>query len=357
MNHNEEHLARPRQPVLPSFSTRTLHHPSFLPLYMAAGFAHHHIDFSNPTVLPIIPNEFFYTDPTLTCGRRIPNIVSDLGVFDCFQLNTPPPVMSACVAPPNCPDPFRSGPHLTRNLGSTRWRLNPIHPPVQPSRAILQLTQDEDQAITNLLKLHHQEPRQSDEIQMDVSGVVEPQVASNPCLVFSHPKPLVPTEEALTPSCSDDVQHPMKTGLGNQSQQGRGWSDVELEAADTLLSGFSVSEEDRVWSQCRQNSTLPDPQPYQYNKDLPISTETCQESEALPALTATNAPQNGTGYIRFTCVTEGGGAGWANLRSAEDRGASGDCAQVREWTLSDLEGDAVHVLLSLGDMGTLDILQ
>lgn len=192
---------------------------------------------------------------------------------------------------------------------------------------------------------------------MDVSGVAEPQVASNPCLVFSHPKPLVPTEEALTPSCSDDVQHPMKTGLGNQSQQGRGWSDVELEAADTLLSGFSVSEEDRVWSQCRQNSTLPDPQPYQYNKDLSISTETCQESEALPALTATNAPQNGTGYIRFTCVTEGGGAGWVNLRSAEDRGASGDCAQVREWTLSDLEGDAVHVLLSLGDMGTLDILQ
>ncbi|AWO97592.1 putative histone deacetylase complex subunit SAP25 [Scophthalmus maximus] len=75
-------------------------------------------------------------------------------VFEFFRLNTPPPVMSACLAPPSRPDPFRSGSHPTRDLGSTDWRLNHIRSSAQPSRAILQLTWEEDQAITNLLKLH-----------------------------------------------------------------------------------------------------------------------------------------------------------------------------------------------------------
>lgn len=36
---------------------------------------------------------------------------------------------------------------------------------------------------------------------------------------------------------------------------------------------------------------------------------------------------------------------------------SGDFSEVKERTLSDSEGDAVHVLLSLGDMGALDSMQ
>lgn len=40
---------RSRQPTLPPYSNRTLHHPSFMPQYMAAAFAHHHTDFTNQT--------------------------------------------------------------------------------------------------------------------------------------------------------------------------------------------------------------------------------------------------------------------------------------------------------------------
>ncbi|XP_040887358.1 uncharacterized protein LOC121177196 isoform X2 [Toxotes jaculatrix] len=359
MNSREGNMSRPRRPVLPPLSTRTLHHPSFLPLYVAAGFAHTDAACNSQTAHPIIPTAFFYTDPTMSRGRRIPNRVSDLGVFDRLQLNTPPPVMSACLAPPNRRDPFRSGPHPIRDLGSPEWRMNPIHLPVQPSRTIVQLTQEEDQAITNLLKLHHQGARQGDDTltaaQMDFSSVVEPPVDFNPCLFLSHSKSMDPTsaEDVYKPLCCD-VQYPRKAGL---LQQGRGWSDMELEAADTLLSCFSLTEEDRIWVQCHQKSAvmLPDHVPYQ-NKDLPINTETQQESEALPTLKASHSTQNDISNTRFSCVSENGEPGWRDFRSAEDRGVSGDFSKVRERMLSDSEGDAVHVLLSLGDMGTLDIL-
>ncbi|XP_039997398.1 uncharacterized protein LOC120797636 isoform X2 [Xiphias gladius] len=358
MNDSEGHLAGPRRPVVPPFSTRTLHHPSFLPLYMAAGFAHPHGDCNDRAVLPITPAEFFYTDPAMSCGRRIPNIV-----FDCLRLNTPLPVMSACLAPPTRPDPFKSGPHPTRDLGSPKWRMNPVHSPVRPSRAVLQLTQEEDQAITNLLKLHHQEPGQSDETltaaPMDFSSVAEPPVDLNPCPFLTHPKPMdfTSAEEVYKPPCSD-VQYPRMAGLGSQLQRGRGWSDMEFEAVDTLLSRFSVMEEDRIWGKCHQKSavTLPDAPPYQHYKDLPVGTENRQESAALPALKATHSPQSDIGYIRLTCVSENGEPGWGEFRSVEDRSVSGDFSEVRERMLSDSEGDAVHVLLSLGDMGTLDIL-
>ncbi|XP_063757359.1 histone deacetylase complex subunit SAP25-like [Eleginops maclovinus] len=108
-------LQRPRQHTLPPFSNRTLNHPSFMPVYMAAGLAHQDGDCSQ-TVHPLGPEDFFYSDPNVTCGR-IPNVVSDLKVFECFKLNTPPPLMSACPAPPPCPDPFRFGTNPTRNLG------------------------------------------------------------------------------------------------------------------------------------------------------------------------------------------------------------------------------------------------
>ncbi|XP_071316159.1 uncharacterized protein [Trachinotus anak] len=350
------HLARPRQPVLPSLSTRTLHHPSFLPLYMAAGFAHHHTHSYNQTVHPIIPAEVFYTDPTMSCGRRIHNIV-----FDCFQLNTPPPVMSACLAPPNRRDPFRPGPHPTRDLGCPKWRMNPVHLPVQPNRAVLQLTQEEDQAITNLLKLHHQQPTQNvDTTHMDFPSAAGPPGDLNPCLFLIHPEPVDSSsaEEVNKPVCSD-VQYPRRSGLGNHLQQGRSWSAVELEAADTLLSRFSLMQEDRIWGPCHQDSavTLSDPPPCQHNMDLPISAKTQQESEALSTLKATHCAQNDISLTRFTCVSENREPIHEDFRSVEDRSASGDFSEMRERMLSDLEGDAVHVLLSLGDIGPLDIPQ
>ncbi|XP_029311146.1 uncharacterized protein LOC115023921 [Cottoperca gobio] len=247
MNDSEGYCVR--QHTMPPFSNRTLRHPSFMPLYMAAGFQHRHIDCINQTVHPIIPAEVFYTDPTMSCGRRIPNVVSELQVFECFRLNTPTPVMSACLAPPTRPDPFRSGLHPTRDLGNLTLEINTPHPPVQPSRVVLQLTQEEDQAITNLLKLHHQEPLQNEQSitarHMDFSSVdLDP-------ISFLHPEFMDFTSaelEVYKPFCRD-VQYPREASMQSRLQQGRCWSDTELEAANTLSSCFSLMEKDNMWSQ------------------------------------------------------------------------------------------------------------
>jgi len=136
-------------------------------------------------------------------------------VLDCFHLNTPTPIMSACPAPPTRPDPFRSGPHPTRDLGSLTTKVNPLHLPVRPTRVVLQLTQEEDQAVTNLLQLHHQE----EPLHWGSSeGGVAPLWNDVPC-----------AEES-------------------RLQQGRRWSDTELEAANTLLRGFSPIEKDATAS-------------------------------------------------------------------------------------------------------------
>ncbi|XP_008281069.1 zona pellucida protein AX 4 [Stegastes partitus] len=172
------YIKTPTKTVLPSISNRTLRHPSFLPLYAAAGFTHQRQSDIH-TIHPLIPAEIFYTDPGLPRGRRIPNLPSGLRVFDCSRLNTPPPIMSACPVPPNRPDPFRSGPHPTRDLGSSTWRIHSTDS--LPRRVVIQLTQEEDQAITNLLKLHYQESPQREEAaaQMNFCDVVEPPVNSN----------------------------------------------------------------------------------------------------------------------------------------------------------------------------------
>ncbi|XP_044196842.1 uncharacterized protein LOC122973422 isoform X1 [Thunnus albacares] len=347
MNYNEEPSPSPRQPVLPPLSNRTLHHPSFLPLYMSAGSAHHHSSFNTQTVLPIIPPELFYTDPTMHCGRRIPNTVSQFRSFDRFQLNTPPPVMSASLAPPNRPDPFRSGTHSIRDLGSSSWRIHIIHPTTQPSWVVLQLTQEEDQAITNLLKLHHHEPLQRDEtltaLHMDSSGLSEPLVDNMDTSSLCSPSEC--TDPTLVEELDDpfysDPQHPMEAGLMSQVQQERRWSDVELEAADTLLSRFSLTEEDKLRVQTQQG---------------------CE------ALIPARPTQNHVGYVGFSRVREDGG--WTEVTSVEGRNTDdipkeypassslvtsgsivfGDLSGVKDRKLSDSEGDAVRGLLSLGDM-------
>lgn len=278
--------------------------------------------------------------------------------------------MSACLAPPTRPDPFRSEPHPTRDLGSLTLKINTLHPPVQPSCVILQLTQEEDQAITNLLKLHHQQPIQSDET-LAALQMVSSSVALNP-ISFLHLDLMDSTsaEEVYKPFCSDE-QYPR--------QQGRSWSDTELEAAYTLLSCFSLMEEE-IWGQNHSKSAVErsDPLLHQHHRDSSISTETPKGSETFPALTTADCTQNDTGYIGFSCAREYGEPGWGDFGfvvgrrddvhlpvcestlssdSKSTSGASGDFLDMKERTLSDSEGDAVQVLLSLGDMGALDIVQ
>ncbi|KAG7496191.1 hypothetical protein JOB18_013864 [Solea senegalensis] len=334
MDYNEGDLTtRPRRPVVIPVSTRTLHHPSFQSLYMAAAFARHHRGCNDQTVAPISPAEFFYTDPTMS--YRIPNFVTELRVTDSLQLNTPPPVMSACLAPPNRPDPFRSGSHPTRDLGGSEWVENPISTPVQPSCYVVQLTQEEDQVITNLLKLHHKELGQIDETQMEFDGAEESPVNITASFSHSHCQPVILT------SLSDEEHRHKDLGLQSKLQQGRRWSDAELEAADTLLSCCCVEEEDQ-----ERGVMLPLPLPSQHNEDLVKSTEIQPGSETLTTFEASNFTQNDT------CINENREPIWRNFRSVEDISVS----KVKQM-LSDSEGDALCVLLSLGDVATLNILQ
>ncbi|XP_010769410.1 uncharacterized protein [Notothenia coriiceps] len=242
MNYNESYSVSPRQPTLPPVSNRTLTHPSFMPLYLTAG---QHADCASLTVLPLGPAECFYSDPTLACAR-IPNVVSDLRVFECFKLNTPPPVMSPCPAPPPCPDPFKFGPKPTRNLGHLTLEINNLQPAVQKGQVVLQLTQEEDQAITNLLTLHYQEePSQMDETLTSV----------NPNS-FCHPETIdfTAAEELSNPFLSD-LQYPGET---IEFQQGSCWSETELDAANTLLSCSRLVEQEGITQGHNKSSvTLP----------------------------------------------------------------------------------------------------
>ncbi|XP_041636144.1 uncharacterized protein LOC121505074 [Cheilinus undulatus] len=288
------HCNRLRRPTLPPFSNKTLHHPSFQPLYVVSSQAHH-----NQTVLPIItPAELFYTDPTMAYGRRIHYSVGQLKVLDCFQLNTPPPLMSACLAPTARPDPFRSAPHPTMDLGSLTLKVNSPLPHVQQSCLILQLTQEEDQAVTNLLKLHHQEAGKS--------------------------------EETIQPL------HSSETSVRNNV--GRCWSDKELEAAKTLLRGFGLVEEDKMGSKNIAgvpSDTLP---------DLPHGSET---------LSAVITPECTKEDMTFCDAQKDGEQCCRDILSKNRPSISEGFPEGNTQTLSESEGDAVHVLLSLADMAVL----
>ncbi|XP_034412968.1 uncharacterized protein LOC117747686 isoform X2 [Cyclopterus lumpus] len=296
------------------------------------------------------------TPPSCPCSwlralHTISPTVATKRVLDCFHLNTPTPVMSARPAPPTCPDPFRSGPYPTRDLGSLTLKVNTLHLPVQPRRVVLQLTQEEDQAVTNLLKLHHQE----EPLHWGSAEGVEPLCKDVPC-----------AEES---------------SLQSQLQQGRRWSDTELEAANTLLSGFSLMENDNIWGQnhCKSVAIPPDPLLYRHPEDPSTNTETQHRSDYFPASITADCAQNDVVYIGFSCAREYGGRGWGDLEFVEvknadvhlpvcesslssdsktNRGSSaaGGLSEVK-WALSDLEGDAVRMLLSLGDTGALAIVQ
>lgn len=133
-------------------------------------------------------------------------------VSECFRLNTPPPIMSTCIAPPIRADPFKSALHHCKDLGSSTVKVNPLVPPAQLCQVVVQLTQDEDQAITNLLKLHHQGPLPHNE-------------AVDKSLKYPH----------QSADCGSGVM---------QSRKARCWSVQEIEAANTL-SCFSLIEKDQ----------------------------------------------------------------------------------------------------------------
>ncbi|XP_034412969.1 uncharacterized protein LOC117747686 isoform X3 [Cyclopterus lumpus] len=52
---NADGRNRSRRPTLPPLSNRTLRHPSFLPMFMAAGVAHHLTDCRNQTGFRLLP--------------------------------------------------------------------------------------------------------------------------------------------------------------------------------------------------------------------------------------------------------------------------------------------------------------
>ncbi|XP_024143693.1 uncharacterized protein LOC112155896 [Oryzias melastigma] len=177
--------------VLPT-SSRTVQHPSFMPLS-----ARHH---GGAALYPILPEEVFFIDPSMHCRERIPNLLTRMRAFDFSRLNTPQPIMSSCPAPPNHPDPFRSGPHPTRDLGSLTWTGCGPDTHLQPPRAIIQLSQEEDQAVTNLLKLHHQEATGSNYTQQtgDFTNVFNSAAPMSPTALLNHQRSKVRRSKELT---------------------------------------------------------------------------------------------------------------------------------------------------------------
>lgn len=210
----------------------------------------------------------------------------DHQVSECFRLNTPPPIMSSCIAPPIRADPFRSVLHHSRDLGSSTVKVNPLLvPPAQLCQVVVQLTQDEDQAISNLLKLHHQE-------------------APPP----PPPPPRTDTADTLLkyPPSSPARHQSTEPGPGvPQSREARCWSVQEIEAANTL-SRFGLLEEDQ------------DPEPADPPSAQSYRGYTGSADLPLPE-TWTVTPPPALAYSE------------------------------REQKLSDSERDALHALQSLGD--------
>lgn len=144
-------------------------------------------------------------------------------------------------------------------------------------------------------------------------------------------------------------------------------SDRELEAASTLLSRFRLMEEDESWVQNHNKSSaaLSGPLPYQLHG-----------SEPLPASVTADDTKNDEGF-RFSSVRESEEPDCVDFVFEEGRNADHVHLPVHEEylvssltltmpslspnskakTLSDSEGDAVFVLLSLGDVEALDILK
>nr|XP_061816061.1 uncharacterized protein LOC133606302 [Nerophis lumbriciformis] len=192
-----------RAAVLPPCSNRTLQHPSFMSLYIAAqGKTRSKVQGStgpSQTVPGLSPPEVFYNDPILW-GERIPNTVANLeSQLSFFQLHTRPPLVSSFETPPTQANPKRT------HLGSAN-----VHP------SVIHLSPDELLAIQSLLKLPH---------QVQFTNSAEPPVA-----------------------CRDTSG--LGLAAGDDEEDGR-WCNAELEAAHTLMGGFLLRDEGTVMVQRR----------------------------------------------------------------------------------------------------------
>lgn len=237
--------------------------------------------------------------------------------------------MSACPAPPTRLDPFRSGPHSVRDLGGATWRINTIHPGVQPSQLVIQLTQEEDQAITNLLKLHHQEPGQSDEAPPVDSSI------SNP---------------AFIPSGSTDSADDEPSCNYAQHLKERHWSDTELKAAHTLMSRFSLMG-DKFNHNPAASSPSHVPYPNSDDSSKCISGSRVSEDEEPGGMEFRLVVRNAEVQEEYLVPSSPSSDSKVKGRSSVFG------PDVKEVKLSDSERDAVHVLLTLWDTAASDIEQ
>lgn len=212
-------------------------------------------------------------------------------VPECYRLNTPPPIMATCIAPPILADPFRSALHHSRDLGSSTVIVNPlVAPSAQLCQVVVQLTQDEDQAITNLLKLHHQEA----------------------------PSPNDTMDTQLKCPLSSLPEHP-STDAGSavpQSSEAMCWSVQEIEAAN-ILSRFGQMAKEQNQSAWKGPPTDPP------------------------------SAQSYSGYAGGTSSVQQ--ATWTSPPSQECRSYS-----EREQQLSDSERDALQALQSLGHVAQVN---
>ncbi|XP_054656115.1 uncharacterized protein LOC129194766 [Dunckerocampus dactyliophorus] len=191
-----------RAAILPHCSNRTLQHPSFMPLYMAAKGSLYPFQ----TVPYLSPQEVFYNEPT-HWGKRIPNTVANLeSELSLFQLNTRPPLVSCCEAPPKQADPKQTD------------SSSNVSPLCGPTQAVIQLSWDEILAITCHLKLHHP-------MEVESTSTAEPSLACGD-----------------TRGLGEHSGSAAGEARGDAKEDGR-WCDAELEAAHTLMGGFGLGDE------------------------------------------------------------------------------------------------------------------
>lgn len=208
--------------------------------------------------------------------------------------------MSSCVVSSNHQHPLRSELHPVADLRQSEWTVNSLNSAVQPDGSIVQFTEEADQTTTYLLSLNQQEVQgPSDESQREFLDLI-------PSDILSEDLGAIFRDEGADVSLSQDG--------------GRLWSEEELEAAETLLSCFNLTEEEAL-------TFLDDIVPFQRNEH-----------------------GSQTGLCECTFPSEMIDPGETEYRSEEVRGAS----MATERMLSDSECDAVRVLLSIWDVALLE---
>ncbi|XP_031441162.1 uncharacterized protein LOC105907157 isoform X1 [Clupea harengus] len=212
MMNNGTSLPGRRPAVLTPYSNRTISHPTFMPIYQESL---QRWSSASPPLAVMTPLDFYYTDPNLPPGSRIPNIVTKFEAMENFQLNTPAPIMSSQLAPLVQPDPFLSGTHPIRNLGTRSWTIDLCHrphpyiqrPQTEGTLEVIQMSPAEDEAITSLLLLHHSTGTQQHKVKRSPSPGLVAQMQQHPVQspsadVLSQGQEAVLTTSEIAPEAS-----------------------------------------------------------------------------------------------------------------------------------------------------------